>query len=156
MGTPWGRGQGQPRRWLRGHWILSRLIFSPPGSLWKSRRGLSSSMLSRWGHVEPEMPSRCPQRGSISTLGNEPLLRAGCKFQAAQTFVVWVSTVRISGDFSENKCKLNGQIHSYVLLSRQFMDHRCTTALIIIAFILKRSLFGSNDLIYFIHSWICP
>lgn len=89
-----GRGQGQPNgRWPRGHWTLSRLTFSPPGSLWKSRWGHFSNMLSRWGHGEPEMPNRCPQRRSISTLGNDNLLRGGCKFQ---TFTVWVSNVHIS------------------------------------------------------------
>lgn len=67
-GTLRDRGQGQPNgRWPWGRRILSRLTFSPPGSRWKSRRGLVSSVLSRWGPGEPEMPNRHPQRCSIHT-----------------------------------------------------------------------------------------
>lgn len=156
MGTPWGRGQGQPNgRWLRGHWILSRLIFSPPGSLWKSRRGLFSSMLSRWGHVEPEMPNCCPQRGSIRTLGNETLLRGGCKFQAAQTFVAWVSTVQINGDFSEEK-NVNWMAKStcvccWVDISRTTDASSSPSSWRGVCFL------ANDDLFYLFHfSWICP
>lgn len=45
--------------------------------------------------------------------------------------------------------KLNGQIHSYVLLSRHFTDYRCIRALIIVTFILKGGSFGANDDLFY-------
>lgn len=91
------RGQGRPNgRWPWGHWILSRLIFSPPGSGWKSRRGLffqHAVKVRTWWWTRDAQPLPPTSQGPRSTLGNETLLRGGRKFQATQSSVVWVSNV---------------------------------------------------------------
>lgn len=81
----------------------------PQGLCGKADGGILPTRCQGEDMVNQRCPTAAPQRRSVSTLGNENLLRGGCKLQ---TFSVWVSNVHISGNFSNatNKCQLNGQM----------------------------------------------